>query len=187
MSSWRSPSSAFAATRHTARTRSTPTAAALRTRCSEVRPTIQGLDANAMTDPERGRMSKYGPHGEQVAEFLDEVRGSEPDVWTALVERVRPSTAQVEAVNAVVAARLSASVQAAVDADAVAAFRSLELSPDDFPGRRQLMRIDDAINAAAFALAAGDQVAPEHAVTLLRPFADVGFTPVVEPLATRTV
>jgi hypothetical protein len=131
-------------------------------------------------------MSKYGPQGDQVAEFLDEVRASGPEVWRALLEHVRPSTARVEAVDGVAGARLSASVQAAVDADAVAAFRSLGLTTDDFPGRRELMRIDDAINAAAFALAAGDQVAPEHAVTLLRPFADVGFTSVVEPLAART-
>src|SRR4051794_11850671 len=100
-------------------------------------------------------MDKYGPHGQDVAGFLAEVRASKSATWSALLERVRPSQAQVEATDAVMAVRLPASVRTAVDANAVAAFRSLGLSPDDFPGRRQLMRIDDAINTAAFALAAG--------------------------------
>jgi hypothetical protein len=130
-------------------------------------------------------MSKYGPHGQAVADFLAEVRASGHEVWAALLEHVRPSEAQVEATDAVMAVRLSASVRTAVDAEAVAAFRSLGLTPEEFPGRRQLMRIDDAINTAAFALAAGDQLAPEHAAILLRPFAAVGFTSVAEPLASR--
>lgn len=131
-------------------------------------------------------MSKYGPHGQEVEAFLTEVRTTDRATWAALLEQVRPSQAQIDATDAVMAARLSAAVRTAVDADAVAAFRSLGLAPEDFPGRRQLMRLDDAINTAAFALAAGDQLAPEHAVTLLRPFAAVGFTSVAEPLASRT-
>jgi hypothetical protein len=132
-------------------------------------------------------MSRYGPHTQDVADFLAEVRGSERTVWTALLEHAEPTPAAVEATEAVMAVRLSASVLTAVDADAVAAFRSLGLSRADFPGRLALASIDDAINCAARALAAGDQLAPQHVGTLLRPFAAVGFSSVVEPLATRTV
>lgn len=128
---------------------------------------------------------KYGPHGETVARFLDEVRSTDKDMWRAYVERAAPTDAAVDATVALTEVPLAAPVRTAVHSAALAAFRSLGLSADDLPAGVYASAVSGGIKSAAMALAAGDLLDPEHRRALLGPFLESGFTSVVDSVPSR--
>jgi len=121
-------------------------------------------------------VTNYGPHNDLVSAFLEQVRAADLEAMRALAAAIVPSDLRVDATRAIADARLSASVRTSVHSAAVKTFRELGLRREDFPGRRDLPRVDTAISTASTAIAAQEQLSPEHLHALLDPFAEVGFT-----------
>jgi hypothetical protein len=119
--------------------------------------------------------SKYGPHGDAVAAFLDEVSAADKAAWYGFAETAVPSVAFAAATSALVDTPFSASVQSALYSAALASFRALGLKPADMPPGVRVSAISVRIDGALAAIAVGDKLAAEHRRTLLEPFAAVGF------------
>jgi hypothetical protein len=128
--------------------------------------------------------NKYGPHGEDVEEFLAEVEATtDPAVWDQILAQ-RDSGARVAAGKALVQIGLPASVDSAVDRGARLAYRSLHLTRNDLPHAfLGLSDVYDTIGDAAAALALGNRLAPEHRRTYLASFAAAGFASVLASYA----
>ncbi|HLT10908.1 MAG TPA: hypothetical protein VK028_08880 [Micromonosporaceae bacterium] len=122
--------------------------------------------------------AKFGPHGDRVAAFLEEVRATDKAGWHTFASLPREPGSGRRASAALREIRLSGPVQSAVHSAALAAFRSLELKADDLPDGYRIMAIPTAIDGAVRALAAGPDLAPEHREALLGEFERAGFTSV---------
>lgn len=120
-------------------------------------------------------MTNYGPHNDVISAFLEQVRTADLETWHALAIAAMPTQVTLDATRALTTVKLPASVRTSVHSAAVRAFRDLHLQRDDFPGRRDMPRVEDAIDTACMAIAARDQLSPEHLHALLDPFVQVGF------------
>lgn len=128
-------------------------------------------------------MRKYGEHGDAVAAFLTEVAHQDLTTWQELsLEPLGTTEATVEATHAITKLRLPAAARTSVVNAAAKAYVNLDLDPADFPGLFRRSNIRGGIESAAVAIAAGDQLDAAHRETLLRPFADAGFTSAAEAL-----
>lgn len=122
-------------------------------------------------------MGTYGTHDDLVTGFLAEVARQDEATWHHLSEGpLRPSPERDDAVHALTTVPMPAPVRTAVADVAPHAFAGLGLDLADFPGPLELLSVRWAIEAALFAIAGCDHLSREHAETLLRPFADAGFT-----------
>lgn len=128
--------------------------------------------------------SKYGPHGDAVTAFLDEVSAADKATWYRFAEIAVPSAAFTAAASAQVHTPMSASVQSAVYSAALASFRALGLKPADMPPGVRVSAVSVGIDGALAAIAAGDKLAAEHRRTLLEPFAALGFATAMAELRT---
>lgn len=120
------------------------------------------------------RNAKFGPHGELVQSFLDELRSRDVD-WPRFSEELgrRRLTSAVEAVAGV---PWPAAVGDAVDAAARRAYGQLQLDPSAFDRPMGRGRVKVAISTATKAIAAGSKLDPQSRRDLLEPFVQAGFS-----------
>ena len=117
--------------------------------------------------------AKFGPRGELVAWFLDEVRTKQVEWAAHAVRAENPGVSP--AMQAIADLSWPRAVLNAVDEAGLEAFGSLGLSRSDFEDPLSLGDVKVSVLSALKAVAAGDQLAMEHRRALLEPFVDVGF------------
>jgi hypothetical protein len=117
--------------------------------------------------------TEFGPHGDLVARFLDEVRTRQID-WAAHAMRIE-NPGVSPAMTAIIGLSWPGAVLDAVDRAGLRAFASLGLSRADFADPLSLGDVKVSLMSAVKAIAAGDQLAVEHRRALLEPYATAGF------------
>ncbi len=120
-----------------------------------------------------GEHAKFGPRGDLVAQFLDEVRTKQVD-WAAHAEQAE-NPGVTPAMDAITQVKWPRAVLSAVDKAGLEAFASLGLSRADFRDPLALGDVKVSVSSAAKAIAAGDELAIDHRRALLEPFAAAGF------------
>lgn len=116
---------------------------------------------------------KFGPHGELVEAFLDELRSQDVD-WPQFSEKLRERRLR-GAVEAVSGVSWPAAVGDAVDAAARRAYGQLRLDASAFERPMSRGRVKVAISTATKAIAAGSKLDPQSRRDLLEPFVEAGF------------
>lgn len=117
----------------------------------------------------------YGPHGDLVDAFLEELQRATPDDWRVFARAVTPSEASVDAVRALPQIRLPAATLTSVSSAALRTYRAVLPSLDDSAGvGRRRSSIAALIDSAAVAISGHDQLDRTHLAVLLGPFAQVG-------------
>lgn len=116
--------------------------------------------------------SRFGPNGDQVEAFLDEVR-THPVDWREFVEATA-NDAVLDAVEVVGYTSWPVAIQSAAFKAATDTFASLGLSAADLPGPLDLAEVRNMIVTAVKVLALGDAIPPVHRSAILNPFADAG-------------
>jgi hypothetical protein len=125
--------------------------------------------------------SKFGPRGELVQQFLDEVQQRDTD-WRALASTVKSPEASA-AMAAIADMRWPGAQVGAIDKASLEAFASLKLTRDSFDHPLALGRVKNSIGAASLAISAGGKLAREHVEALLKPYVVAGFTAAERALA----
>ena len=117
--------------------------------------------------------AEFGPHGDLVALFLEELRTRRID-WAAHAAHAQ-NPGVSPAMLALVELPWPHAVLDAVDRAASHAFASLGLSRSDFDDPLALGDVKVSVLSAVKAIAAGDQLTMRHRRALLGPFAAAGF------------
>jgi hypothetical protein len=122
----------------------------------------------------------FGPHGDLVGAFLDEVASRSVD-WVAFTQHPR-GPQRLAATQAITEVRWPAALIDAVGTAGLRTYGSLGLSRSDFADPLHLGRVKRDIGSASKAIAAGGKLAAEHRRVLLVPFVEAGFVSAAEAL-----